>query len=90
MEVGDIIQGLATLGLGAIITKLIDYATTRRREQRESQGKAWEERDREARARRILEEYAHKLRRNLFRRGAKEGPGEDDVAPWPDYHTTKE
>lgn len=76
---------LTALGAGGIITKLIDnvvaWAKGRQAEERD----AWTERDREAKARRILEEYAHRLRRRLFRLGAREGDGTDDVPPWPEY-----
>lgn len=84
MDVGQIISLAAALGLGSIITKLIDAASDRAKEKRDSEGTAWEQRDHEARARRKLEETLHKTRRIAMDAGV---PVEDldRKAPWPQY-----
>jgi len=76
---------LTAIGAGSIITKLVDNAVAWLKGRQAEERDAWAERDREAKARRILEEYAHALRRLLFRRGAREGDGEDDVPRFPSY-----
>lgn len=85
MDTGQIISLVAALGIGGILKQLIDNLTAWFKGRQAEERDAWTERDREAKARRILEEYGHGLRRRLFRRGAVEGPGEDDVPPWPNY-----
>lgn len=85
MDVGTIISLAAALGIGGIIGKLIDAATSKSKDKRADERSAWADRDTEARKRRLLEEYAHRLRRLLFKHGAQEGPGEDDVPTWPTY-----
>ena len=80
METGTIAALLGALGAGGIITKLIEGIWGWRSGRMGREQDAWGQRDREAKARRILEEYAHKLRRLLQRH---------DIEPpdWPDYHT---
>ncbi len=76
---------LTALGAGGIITKLLDNVVAWLKGRQAEERDAWAERDKEAKARRLLEEYAHRLRRRLFRLGAREGDGEDDVPRWPTY-----
>lgn len=80
MEIGAITAVLGALGAGAILTKLVEsiiqWATGKQgREQT-----AWEQRDREAKARRMLEEYAARLRLELIESGRT-------PPPWPEYTT---
>ena len=78
MESGTLILIAASLGSGGILTYLaqevFDWAKGRKREEAD----AWTQRDREAKARRILEEYAHALRRHLIRLS-------EDPDDWPRY-----
>lgn len=76
---------LTALGAGGIITKLVDNTVAWMKGRQAEERDAWAERDKEAKARRVLEEYAHRLRRMLFRLGVREGDGEDDVPRWPTY-----
>ena len=68
---------------GSLATKIWEHLTAQGKEKRHEQNKAWVERDKEASKRRIFEEYAHALRRLLFRHGFSVGPGRDDVPRWP-------
>lgn len=86
MDVGEVVSIIAALGLGGVGTQLIAARLQKQREKREIEGQAWRERDKEARIRRKLEEYAHELRRRMFRKGYVEGDGPDDVPPWPNYN----
>lgn len=85
MDAGQIIAVATALGLGGILGKFIDFLTERHRGKRDKNRAAWDVADEESSKRRLIEEYAHTLRRRLFKRGAVEGPGEDDVPPWPTY-----
>ncbi len=85
MDTGQIISLVAALGIGGILKQLIDNLVAWFKGRQAEERDAWAERDREAKARRILEEYAHALRRLLFRLGAREGDGDDDVPRFPTY-----
>jgi hypothetical protein len=76
---------LTAIGAGGILKALLDNVVAWLKGRQTEERDAWAARDREAKARRVLEEYAHTLRRRLFRRGAREGDGEDDVPRWPTY-----
>lgn len=74
---------LTALGAGAILLKIVEsviaWATGRHgREQ-----SAWEQRDREASARRKLEETLHRTRLVAIANGV----AEDLLPPWPTYNT---
>ncbi|MEV8029279.1 hypothetical protein [Cellulosimicrobium funkei] len=85
MDTGQIISLVAALGIGGILKQLIDNLVAWLKGRQAEERDAWAERDREAKARRILEEYAHALRRLLFRQGLREGAGNDDIPPFPNY-----
>lgn len=78
---GTIISLLAAAGFGGIIVALIghiaDWLKGRKAEERD----AWADRDREARARRKLEDTLHKTRRVALDGGVPESA----LPPWPDY-----
>lgn len=76
---------LTALGAGGILKALLDNVWAWLKGRQAEERDAWAERDKEAKGRRVLEEYAHRLRRMLFRLGAREGDGEDDVPRWPTY-----
>ncbi|MBN0040257.1 hypothetical protein JN535_08780 [Cellulosimicrobium cellulans] len=85
MDTGQIISLVAALGIGGILKQLIDNVAAWRKGRQAEERDAWAERDREAKARRVLEEYAHALRRLLFRLGLREGASDDDIPPFPNY-----
>ena len=78
---GTIIAFIAAAGFGGIATQLInnlfDWARGRKSEERD----AWADRDREARARRKLEDCLHATRRMAMDAGVPEG----NLPHWPDY-----
>lgn len=84
---GNLITILATigstLGVGGVIAvvarAIADWGAGK--PQREQS--AWEQRDREAKARRMLEEYAHDLRHELIELGLDP----NDLPEWPEYTT---
>lgn len=84
MDAGVIIQFVAALGLGGIITKLIESATSWAKDRRGAEKDAWEQRDDEARARRQLEETLHMTRRIAMDAGVPLAEI-DQRAPWPEY-----
>lgn len=75
---------LSTLGAGAILLKLVEAILQRLMGRQKREQDAWVQRDREARARRMLEEYAADLRLLLIENGAKRA----DLPDWPPYYTT--
>lgn len=79
MELGDIAALATALGVGSIITKLIDRMLDRRHGRLEQEQSAWEQRDAEARQRRRLEETLHDTRQMLAERGVDY----DEMPPWP-------
>lgn len=83
MDTGQIASLLAALGTGAILLKLFEgvFQWVTGRSKREHS--AWSERDREARVRRLLEEYVHALRILLRVKGVPE----EEIPPWPRYGT---
>lgn len=81
METGHIIQLVAALGIGGILKQLIDNVTAWWKGRQQEERDAWAERDKEARARRILEEAMHRTRRIALDHGATE----DELGPWPTY-----
>lgn len=78
---GTVISLLAAAGFGGIIAALIkeiaDWFRGRKTEERD----AWADRDREAKARRKLEDTLHKTRRIA----QDSGVAEADLPAWPDY-----
>lgn len=87
MDAGEIVLAVVAALGGGLGTALVTQLSSRAREKRQEERSAWVERDLEARARRKLEEYAHWLRRILFKLGLTEGLEEGDIPPWPAYKT---
>ncbi|RLV54838.1 hypothetical protein D9V41_14710 [Aeromicrobium phragmitis] len=81
MEGGDLIQAAVLMVTGGGLVKLVDSLQAWRKGRHQEEQDAWTQRDREAKARRKLEEYAHILRSMLLRRGATK----DELPPWPEY-----
>lgn len=75
---------LSTLGAGAILLKLVEVTLQRLMGRQKREQDAWVQRDREARARRMLEEYAAVLRRQMLETGIPYA----DLPAWPTYSTT--
>ena len=75
---------LSALGAGAILLKLVEVVLQRLMGRQKREQDAWTQRDREARARRMLEEYAGDLR--LLAR--EHGIPREDIPAWPEYRTT--
>ena len=75
---------LSTLGAGAILLKLVEVTLQRLMGRQKREQDAWVQRDREARARRMLEEYAAVLRRQMLETGISYA----DLPTWPTYSTT--
>lgn len=71
----------SALGAGAILLKLTEALIKRFTGKQQREQDAWSQRDAEARARRILEEYAALLRRGLL----DAGYDPDELPPWPKY-----
>lgn len=80
METGMIVAIIGALGLGTILAKLSEniWAWVTGKTAREQT--AWAQRDREAKARRQLEEYASTLRLRLISLG-------EEPPDWPIYKT---
>lgn len=78
MTSGTLVIVAAALGSGGVLTVLGKEVIAWIRGRTREESNAWIERDREARARRILEEEVQRLRRHLIRVG--EDPGD-----WPTY-----
>lgn len=80
MSTGTLVAVLGALGAGGILIKLTEgiWAWITGKASREND--AWAQRDREAKARRVLEEYAATLRRQLQDHGV-------EPEKWPDYQT---
>lgn len=81
MEGGDLIVAAIGAISGGGALKLIDSLRDWRKGRHQEEANAWDQRDREAKARRKLEEYAHVLRSMLLRQGTSK----DELPPWPDY-----
>ena len=75
---------LTALGAGAILLKLVEAVIQRIFGRQKREQSAWAQRDREAKARRMLEEYATDLRLLLIENGAKRA----ELPDWPPYRTT--
>lgn len=84
------VEGIATivtaLGAGGILLKLIEAVIQRVLGKQKREQDAWSQRDKEAQARRRLEEYASDLRILLRDRGVDRA----DIPDWPDYRTTQD
>jgi len=76
---GEIAALVTALGVGSIITRLVDRLLERRSGRIEQEQSAWEQRDAEARQRRRLEEALHQTRQLLHERGVDY----DDMPEWP-------
>lgn len=85
MDAGTVIAFLTATGAGAILLKLVEgivqWATGKSKREHD----AWAQRDEEAQKRRLLEEYAHTLRRELIDRGIEV----EDIPQWPTYSKDK-
>ena len=79
----SVLEILTTLGAGSIIGLLVKEIIGWIRGRQANEQSAWEQRDREAKARRMLEEYAHELRHELTDLGLDP----DDLPTWPSYGT---
>lgn len=77
---GDIAVLLTALGVGGIVTKLAESWMANRKGRHEKEQNAWQQRDTEARHRRILEEALHQHRTCWHR---LDGRAYDDMPPWP-------
>lgn len=75
---------IAALGGGATLRELIGTTVGWLRGRQQEEQTAWEYGDRQAVARRKLEEYAGLLRRMLI----EQGVAYRDVPPWPRYRLT--
>jgi len=78
------ISWISALGAGAILLKLTEALIERFTGKQRREQNAWQQRDREARIRRLLEEYAHLLRRELI----DVGYDADEIPAWPRYTIT--
>lgn len=78
---GTIISLLAAAGFGGIVAALIKEVADWIRGRKADERDAWADRDREARARRKLEDALHATRRVAINAGA----AESDLPRWPDY-----
>lgn len=76
----------STLGAGVILLKLVEAVIKRFTGKQQREQNAWQQRDQEARSRRMLEEYAAVLRRKLISMGVKV----EELPPWPRYVKTGE
>ena len=89
MDAGTLVTIIGALGGGAIVPSLvkrgIDAVSGRGRKRRDEVDRAWRRADSEARKRRVIEEHASQLRRELL-----EAPCVDPAAipPWPRYVST--
>lgn len=81
MQTGDVIALLAALGIGGILTKLVDNIASWLRGRQRIERAAWDERDAEARKRRQLEEALHATRRAAMEHGVDLR----DLPDWPTY-----
>jgi len=72
---------LATaLGIGPILDRLVQKIIGRRTGRMEKEQTAWQQRDAEARRRRVLEEALHEHRQCWH---IQDGRRYDDMPPWP-------
>lgn len=85
MDIGTLVAGFTALGLGGILTKLVENLLKRRSGKLAEEQTAWQQRDSEARARRKLEEFAHRQRLLMIARGIPE----TDQPTWPEYDTSR-
>lgn len=72
---------LSGLGIGGIVTKLVEKIFDQRRGRIQAEQTAWEQRDAEARRRRLLEEALHDTRECLRRAGV----AYEDMPAWPSH-----
>lgn len=78
---GTLISLLAAAGFGGIVAALIKEIAEWVRGRKADERDAWADRDREAKARRKLEDCLHKTRRIALDHGVPEA----DLPDWPDY-----
>lgn len=78
---GTIISLLAAAGFGGIIVALVNHVADWLKGRKAEERDAWADRDREARARRKLEETLHATRRVAIDAGVAEAA----LPPWPHY-----
>ena len=90
MDLGEIALLVTALGVGGILTRLVDQLLDRRKGRQAAEQSAWEQRDRamryrdaEARLRRRLEETLQATRHELNRHGVPY----EDMPPWPPTRT---
>ena len=81
MAIGDIALLISALGLGGIVTKLVEKIGDQRRGRIQAEQTAWDQRDAEARKRRLLEEALHDTRECLRRAGV----AYEDMPAWPSH-----
>lgn len=79
-----VVTWISALGAGAILLKLVEALIAHFTGRQTREADAWQQRDREARIRRRLEEYAHLLRRELI----DVGYDADEIPAWPRYTIT--
>ena len=81
MDLGEIALLVTALGVGGILTRLVDQLLDRRKGRQAAEQSAWEQRDREATRRRRLQEALHETRTGWHRETGKRF---EDMPPWPD------
>ena len=81
MAIGDIALLISALGIGGIVTKLVEKIIDQRRGRIQAEQTAWDQRDAEARKRRLLEETLHDTRECLRRAGV----AYEDMPAWPSH-----
>ena len=84
MDLGEIALLVTALGVGGILTRLVDQLLDRRKGRQAAEQSAWEQRDKEARQRRRLEEALHATRYQL----RDHGVAYEDMPPWPGRGST--
>ena len=76
----DILELAAVLGLGAILNTLVNAVISWLKGRQTEQRDAWTQRDKEAKARRQLEEMVHETRRVALEHGVKP----EELPHWPE------
>lgn len=84
MTIGTVIGLAGAFGAGTILTKLVEKIFDHRAGRIAAEQSAWEQRDAEARKRRLLEETLHDTRECLRRAGVRY----EDMPAWPTIHRT--
>ncbi|WP_454044416.1 hypothetical protein [Cellulosimicrobium sp. Marseille-Q8652] len=81
MDTGTFVAIATALGAGSILTKLFDNIVAWFQGRQQEERSAWAERDKEAKARRLLEESLQRTRLLAVKHGATD----DELGHWPEY-----